>query len=53
MLRKCVDTHLNDFFIRHAGQKDVLLVLIRVEAYNVRDLAIGESLEALARFRVP
>ena len=45
--------HLYDLLVRHPGEEDVLLVLVRVEAHDVRDLAVAESLDALARFRVP
>jgi hypothetical protein len=44
---------LNDLLVVHASQKDVALGWIRVELDAIGQLLIRESLQTLARFRVP
>ena len=45
--------HLYDLFVRHAGQKNILLVVVRVEPNHIRDFSVAEAVEALASFSVP
>lgn len=46
-------THLNNLLVRHASEKYMLLIPIRMEFYTVWNLAIAETLQALACFGVP
>lgn len=39
--------NLNDLFVLHTGQEDMLLVGIRVESDDVRSFAVGECFDAL------
>ena len=45
--------YLNDLLVGHASEKDVLLVIIGVEADDVGGLAVAESLETLTGLGVP
>lgn len=40
--------HLNDLFIRHASDKQILLVFVWVELDAVRNLPVGEAGDTLA-----
>ena len=52
-LRGTEETDLDDLLVRHAGEKDVLLVVVGVEAHDIGGLAIAEAVEALAGLGVP
>lgn len=47
------EAYLDDLLVRHSSQEDVLLVFIRVEAYDVWDFAVAKPLQALAGLCVP
>lgn len=38
------NTNLDNLLVRHTSEEDVLLVIIRVETYDVGDLAIAKAL---------
>lgn len=40
--------YLDDLLVRHTRQEDVLFVFVRVESYDVRDLAVREGLKTCA-----
>ena len=46
-------SYLNYFLVRHASKKDVLFVIVGVEADDVGSLAVTEPLETLAGLGVP
>lgn len=46
-------THLNNLFVRHTSQENMLFIFIRVELYAIWDLPITEPLQALPCFCVP
>lgn len=46
-------TYLNNLLVGHAGEKDVLFVIVGVEADDVGGLAVAEALETLASLGVP
>lgn len=45
--------HLYNLFVRHSSKEDILFVLVRMKANNVRNLPIAESFDTLACFRIP
>lgn len=47
------EAHLNDLFVRHAGQEDTLLVVVRMESNHIRNLPVTKPVEALAGLSVP
>jgi Na+-transporting NADH:ubiquinone oxidoreductase subunit NqrB len=46
-------TYLNNLFIRHTSEENILFILVWMESNDVRYLPVAEALEALAGFRVP
>ena len=46
-------TYLDNLLVRHAGQEDVLLVIVWMELHNVGNFAITEPFDALASFGIP
>lgn len=47
------ETYLNDLFVRHTSEEDVLFILVRMEAHNVGRLAVTEPLETLTGLGIP
>lgn len=47
------DTYLDNFLILHTGQENILLISIRIKFDDIRDLAIRERLDTLARLCIP
>lgn len=45
--------HLYNLLVGHASQENMLLVLVGMEAHNVRNLAIAKAFQALTCLRVP
>lgn len=45
--------NLDNLFVGHSGQEDVLLVFVWIKTNHVGNLAVTEPLDALARFGVP
>jgi hypothetical protein len=45
--------YLYNLLVRHSSKEDILFILVRVKANNVRDFPIAESLDTLARFGIP
>lgn len=45
--------YLDDLLVGHAGEEDVLLVVVGVKADDVGGLAVAEALETLAGLGVP
>jgi len=45
--------HLDDFLVHHAGQENVLLVVVWMESEDMGHFPIGEVFQALACFCVP
>jgi hypothetical protein len=46
-------THLNNLFIRHTSEENMLLILVWVEFDTIWNLAVTKSFQALARFGIP
>lgn len=45
--------HLNDLFIRHTREEDVLFILIRIEPNHVGDFSITKPLDTLPCLSIP
>jgi hypothetical protein len=46
-------TNLDDLLVQNPRQKDVLLILIRIELHHIRYLPITEPVDTSLRLRVP
>ena len=46
-------TYLNDLFVGHSGEEDILLIFVGMEPNDVRDLSVAKPFEALTCLRVP
>ena len=46
-------TYLNDLFVGHSGEEDILLIFVGMEPDDVRDLSVTEPFQALACLRIP